>query len=245
MKKNGLNKLLALLLGSLPPLYGDALDTGGRPLRWLTGPGTLAGYSPWQPPAPQAVAPPFTGEDASPAALHARAARYRRLVENFARRYDLDTDLVYAIIHSESDFSPTLVSNKSAMGLMQILPDTASDEVHRYLYGHRGEIGFDELRVPEVNIRYGTTYLHILLTRYFAGVEDELAREYCVVAAYNMGPNRFLRLYGATDAAAVARINTMSATELYADLTSRLPARETRFYVAKVRRMKDHYAALR
>ncbi|WP_288907473.1 transglycosylase SLT domain-containing protein [uncultured Desulfovibrio sp.] len=234
-----------LLLGSLPPLYGDALDTGGRPLRWLTGPGTLAGYSPWQPPAPQAVAPPFTGEDASPAALHARAARYRRLVENFARRYDLDTDLVYAIIHSESDFSPTLVSNKSAMGLMQILPDTASDEVHPFLYGHRGEIGFDELRVPEVNIRYGTTYLHILLTRYFAGVEDELAREYCVVAAYNMGPNRFLRLYGATDAAAVARINTMSATELYADLTSRLPARETRFYVAKVRRMKDHYAALR
>ena len=43
----------------------------------------------------------------------------------------------------------------------------------------------------------------------------------------------------------MARINTMSATELYADLTSRLPARETRFYVAKVRRMKDHYAALR
>ena len=49
----------------------------------------------------------------------------------------------------------------------------------------------------------------------------------------------------AMHAAAVARINTMSATELYADLTSRLPARETRFYVAKVRRMKDHYAALR
>ena len=236
-----------LLLGSLPPRYGDALDNGGRPLRWLAAPGALAGYSPLRPRTPQRASdpPPFTGEDDTPAALSARAARYRRLVENFSRRYNLDTDLVYAIIHSESDFSPTLVSGKSAMGLMQILPDTASDEVHRYLYGRRGEISFDELRVPETNIRYGTAYLHILLTRYFAGVEDELAREYCAVAAYNMGPNRFLRLYGSTDEAAVARINAMSAAELYADLTSRLPVRETRFYVAKVQRMKNHYAALR
>ena len=152
--------------------------------------------------------------------------------------------LVYAIIHSESDFSPTLVSGKSAMGLMQLLPSTASGEVHRFLYGRRGDVGFDDLRVPEINIRYGTAYLHILLTRYFQNVSDPEAREYCTVAAYNMGPNRFLRLYGATPEEAVARINTMNADELYEDLTRRLPVRETRAYVAKVRRMKHHYAAL-
>lgn len=110
---------------------------------------------------------------------------------------------MYAIIHSESDFSPGLISDKSAMGLMQLLPSTASDEVHRFLYGRPGAVSFNELRVPEINIRYGTAYLHILLTRYFSGVHDPLAREYCAVAAYNMGPNRFLRLYGATNEEAV------------------------------------------
>ncbi len=177
--------------------------------------------------------------------LPSRAGLYRELIESFAKRYNLSIELVYAIIHSESDFSPTLVSSKSAMGLMQLLPSTASDEVHRFLYGRRGEISFEQLRVPEINIRYGTAYLHILLTRYFQDVRDPLAREYCAIAAYNMGPNRFLRLYGSNNDAAVETINAMSADELYADLTNRLPVRETRYYVAKVRRMKQHYAALR
>lgn len=174
----------------------------------------------------------------------ARGQRYHALVESFARRYNLSIELVYAIIHSESDFSPTLVSSKSATGLMQLLPSTASDEVHRFLYGRRGQVGFDELTVPEVNIRYGTAYLHILMNRYFGAVADQEAREYCTIAAYNMGPNRFLRLYGATNEEAVARINAMSVEELYEDLTARLPVRETRAYVAKVRRMKQRYAAL-
>ena len=117
--------------------------------------------------------------------------------------------------------------------------------MHRFLYGRPGDVSFDELRVPEINIRYGTAYLHILLTRYFQDVSDPLSREYCAVAAYNMGPNRFLRLYGKTGEEAVARINELSAEQLYEDLTARLPVRETRFYVAKVRRMKGQYAELR
>lgn len=56
----------------------------------------------------------------------------------------------------------------------------------------------------------GTAYLHILLTRYFQDVSDPLSREYCAVAAYNMGPNRFLRLYGKTGEEAVARINDLA-----------------------------------
>jgi len=177
--------------------------------------------------------------------LHARARRYQSLVENFARRYNISTELLYAIIHSESDFSPTLVSNKSAMGLMQVVPDTANDEVNRYLYGHTGNVGFEELREPETNIRYGTTYLHILYTRYFAGVHNPLAREYCIIAAYNMGPNGFLRLYGKNMEEATDNINAMTAEELYRDLATRLPARETRYYLARVQRMKVQYASLR
>lgn len=257
----GLAPLVALDGASTPSLLAvepfrasDALDMEGRPLRWQDVGTLMAGYRPLPQEAPRAndarehrvdipasPLPPraFAAGDAA-----AKARRYQALVESFARRYDLSEALVYAIIHSESDFSPTLVSGKSAMGLMQLLPSTASGEVHRFLYGRRGDVGFDDLRVPEINIRYGTAYLHILLNRYFQDVADPLAREYCAVAAYNMGPNRFLRLYGPTNEEAVARINALSSDELYDDLTRRLPVRETRSYVAKVRRMKQHYAAM-
>ena len=243
-----------LLVSNQPRDYGDALDAAGRPLRWVTPTAMMAGYSPRvvrraaiEVLRHGAVFDNFVGDidDNDMEKLQARARRYQNLVENFSRRYNLSTELVYAIIHSESDFSPTLVSNKSAMGLMQVVPDTANDEVHKYLYGRMGDVGFDDLRVPETNIRYGTTYLHILFTRYFSGVHNPLAREYCAIAAYNMGPNRFLRLYGKTVEEAVDNINAMTVDAFYRDLATRLPARETRFYVARVQRMKAQYASLR
>ena len=245
---------IPLLVSNQPRDYGDALDAAGRPLRWVTPTAMMAGYSPRvvrraaiEVLRHGTVFDNFVGDidDNDMEKLQARARRYQNLVENFSRRYNLSTELVYAIIHSESDFSPTLVSNKSAMGLMQVVPDTANDEVHKYLYGRMGDVGFDDLRVPETNIRYGTTYLHILFTRYFSGVHNPLAREYCAIAAYNMGPNRFLRLYGKTMEEAVDTINAMTVDAFYRDLATRLPARETRFYVARVQRMKAQYASLR
>lgn len=232
--------------GATPVLFGnvrdsEALDLDGRPVRWRQSAAFLAGLSPprpWleyrEPPPPKA---PVV------ASAPKSAGSYRSLVENFARRYGLNVALVLAIIHSESNFSPTLVSSKSAMGLMQILPGTASDEIHRYLYGKRGQIGFEDLRNPELNIRYGTTYLHILHTRYFPEVKDREIRETCVIAAYNLGPNRFIRLYGASPGQAAEIINSMSLPEFLEDLNNRLPARETRNFVEKVRRMKNFYAS--
>ena len=243
-----------LLVSNQPRDYGDALDATGRPLRWVSPRAMLAGYSP-RVVRRAAIEVLRHGavfedykldiDDSDIEKLHARARRYQNLVETFARRYNISTELLYAIIHSESDFSPTLVSNKSAMGLMQVVPDTANDEVSRYLYGRMGDVGFEELRVPETNIRYGTTYLHILYTRYFAGVHNPLSREYCIIAAYNMGPNGFLKLYGKSLEEATDRINAMTAEELYRDLATRLPARETRYYLARVQRMKVQYASLR
>ena len=243
-----------LLVSNQPRDYGDALDATGRPLRWVSPRAMLAGYSP-KVVRRAAIEVLRHGavfedykldiDDSDIEKLHARARRYQNLVETFARRYNISTELLYAIIHSESDFSPTLVSNKSAMGLMQVVPDTANDEVSRYLYGRMGDVGFEELRVPETNIRYGTTYLHILYTRYFAGVHNPLSREYCIIAAYNMGPNGFLKLYGKSLEEATDNINAMTAEELYRDLATRLPARETRYYLARVQRMKIQYASLR
>lgn len=236
------------LFAALPKDWQDALDLDGHPVRWRLPDNLLAGYSILRPQR-QPVELSAKAEIANAPRLprlspSERAAHYRELVKNFARRYNLSSDLVMAIIHSESDFKPTLVSNKSAMGLMQLLPSTASDEVHRFLYGRRGQISFEQLRVPEINIRYGTAYLHILLNRYFPNVKNRSVQEACAIAAYNMGPNRFLRLYGKNDESAVAKINSMGEEEFFADLLRRLPVRETRYYVEKVRRMKQHYSSL-
>lgn len=235
----------AFLLAALPKDFNDAIDSSGKPVRWQSPESLISGFTRLRADHFIRDHSPKTPTVQLPAVpKHARLSYYRGLVENFARRYNLNTSLVMAIIHSESDFSPTLVSNKSAMGLMQLLPSTASDEVHRFLYGRRGQIGFDDLRNPEINIRYGTAYLHILLNRYFPNVHNRDVREVCAIASYNLGPNRFLRLYGSTNEQAVERINSMSEDEFYEDLSKRLPVRETRYYVEKVRRMKKHYSSL-
>lgn len=267
---NSLASLLSLDGFSMPNLivlqpsrYGDPLDMNGRPLRWQSVDLLLVGLMRLAPKTssdnqdatspnkrkgldrPQQVIVIREPAYIDGGRLHSRAGQYRDIVETFAGKYNLSVPLIFAIIHSESDFTTTLVSRSKAMGLMQLLPSTASGEIHRYLYGQRGQVTFDDLRVPEINIRYGTTYLHILLTRYFQDVQDPTSREYCVIAAYNMGPNRFLRHYGKTNGEAVARFNSMTADELYHDMTSNLPFRETRFYVAKVRKLKDMYSAMK
>ncbi len=249
-----LSPLLALDGASAPQLYGslpgrdnDVLDNYGHPLRWRLPNHFLAGYTAIPPRKPVTNLKKERETDLANLknySMPRSPGQYRELVERFAKRYNLSVELVYAIIHSESDFSPTLVSSKSAMGLMQILPGTASDEVHRFLYGRRGQVSYDELRVPEINIRYGTAYLHILFNRYFQKVTDPVSREYCAIAAYNLGPNRFLRLYGSTNDAAVENLNSFTPEELYRDLIARLPARETRYYIAKVKKMKNYYTAL-
>lgn len=248
------------LVNDQPGRYGDALDESGRPVRWFADEAQMSGYS-----SPEfrralrgrlkAVAEAFAAAVAEDQRRIARAevgpsvrlsgsASYREIIAHFARRYSLDAALVSAIIHSESNFRTTLVSSRSAMGLMQVLPSTAGGEIHRFLYGRTGRVTFDDLSRPETNILYGTTYLHILMTRYFSGVREAASREYLVTAAYNMGPNRVVRLYGRNPAEAAEAINAMDSEALYRDLLERLPRSETRAYVAKVRRIKGHYAAL-
>lgn len=231
------------LVAGQPVRYGEALDMRGRPLRWQGAEALLEGYSL---PGPRVGELTFEAEPLPPLfagrALEEHASRYRPLVENCARRYGLSPALVFAIIHSESTFSIDLVSHRSAMGLMQLLPTTAGDEIHRFLYGSKGNVTFDELRRPEINIRYGTAYIHILMTRYFGGVRDALSRELCMLAAYNMGPNRLLRYFGRTQEEAVAAVNALSSEELYRVLTTELPVRETRRYVAKVSHYREVYA---
>lgn len=229
-----------------PVDYGESLTIDGRPLRWLAE--QSAALRRLEPECDReqlaleertlALLPryPFDAEDS-----FTRARRYKEMVGRAAQRFGLNEALVYAIIQTESNFSPVLVSSQSAMGLMQLLPSTAGGEVHTFLYGHPSKVTFNDLANPEVNIRYGTAYLHLLLTRHLGGVKDVQSREYCALAAYNMGPNRFLRLFSPDRDTAIEIINAMTPEALFRRLTTELPVLETRAYVAKVSHRRGEF----
>jgi soluble lytic murein transglycosylase-like protein len=101
---------------------------------------------------------------------------YGDIIFREARRNDLPPELVAAMVHTESDFRSTLVSQKRAQGLMQIVPDTAR------LLGIRNP--FD----PEQNIAAGTKYFRYLLNRFES--------ETMALAAYNAGEGNVERFGG-------------------------------------------------
>ena len=102
--------------------------------------------------------------------------RYEAIVRGHARNYDLDPALLAAVIYTESRFNARARSDAGAIGLMQLLPDTA-----RGIAVRTGGDAFvvDDLYEPELNVRYGAWYLRHLLDRY--------GDERTALAAYHAG----------------------------------------------------------
>ena len=102
--------------------------------------------------------------------------RYEEIVRAHAKNYDLDPSLLAALIYTESRFDARARSEAGALGLMQLLPDTAKGIAVR-----TGGNAFvvEDLYVPELNVRYGSWYLRDLLNRY----NDERT----ALAAYHAG----------------------------------------------------------
>jgi soluble lytic murein transglycosylase len=89
--------------------------------------------------------------------------RYESIVRTHARNYDLPPTLLAAVIYTESKFDADARSGAGAVGLMQLLPETAKGIAIR-----TGGDGFvvADLLDPEINVRYGSWYLRNLLNRY-------------------------------------------------------------------------------
>ena len=88
---------------------------------------------------------------------------YEHIVRAHARTYDLDPALLAAVVYVESRFDPDAESAAGAIGLMQLLPDTAKGIALR-TGGDRFVVS--DLRNPEINVRYGSWYLDHLRERY-------------------------------------------------------------------------------
>lgn len=94
---------------------------------------------------------------------------YAGYVDRVASKYNLEPDLIRAVIRTESNGDRSAVSRKGAMGLMQLMPSTADDMNVAHPFN------------PEENIEGGAKYLKYLLERF--GGDLTLA-----LAAYNAGP---------------------------------------------------------
>jgi soluble lytic murein transglycosylase len=115
---------------------------------------------------------------------------YRELVETYAAEHDIPPSLIYGLIRTESAFQSSVVSRAGAVGLTQLMPDTAREMALR-IRRSGGPDFFNEersldLNDPDLNIHIGAFYLNYLIN-YF---KDPLIS----LMAYNGGMNRIRRL---------------------------------------------------
>lgn len=147
---------------------------------------------------------------------------YQGLVYQYALENNLDPFLVAAVIRTESKFRPGARSPKGAMGLMQMMPDTAKwvaeqNEIHSFT--------LEQLEQPDVSIKMGTWYLSSLQ-------QEFKHNELLMLSAYNGGRGnvkQWMRQYGWN----------MQFTDI-----QQIPFKETREYAVKVLRSKQRYQEL-
>jgi len=132
----------------------------------------------------------------------------RRVIE-IATRVGIDPALVLAVVETESGEASDAVSAKGAVGLMQVMPETAA------------EIGFPDAADPARNLEAGCRYLAALLESF--GGDVELA-----LAAYNAGPGA-VRHWGTVPPYRETRVFIARVAAVYESLTGLDLAGATRF----------------
>ena len=116
----------------------------------------------------------YLKERRAPATRTVAAGNFGPIISRHAAAFRLEEALVRAVIKAESGYNPRAVSKKGALGLMQLMPDTAK----------LMKVG-DPLDVEE-NIRGGSRYLRLMLDEFNGDLDLALA-------AYNAGPNAVRR----------------------------------------------------
>jgi soluble lytic murein transglycosylase len=142
-------------------------------------------------------------------------------VKRFASANGLDPYVVSALIRQESEFNPAAVSNKNALGLMQLLPRVGKNTAKQIRLRH---FSAPQLFTPTINIELGTRYFRSLVDQ-FGGIEYALA-------AYNAGDDR---------------VQDWQSAGKYRDVeefVESIPFTETREYVQAIMRNANVYRQL-
>ena len=148
--------------------------------------------------------------------------KYTELVEIYAREYELDPFLVYAVIKCESNFNPDAKSDAGALGIMQITPETFAWIQTKAM--ENPNLSENALFDPETGIKYGALLLSVHLSEFKSA---ELA-----LCAYHAGRGQ-LRQW----------IADGKLTEKDTDI-DHIPFQDTRRYVKRVMETYKSYRKL-
>jgi soluble lytic murein transglycosylase len=147
---------------------------------------------------------------------------YKDDIRVSATNYKVDPFLIAAIIRVETNFNPDKKSRKGAIGLMQLMPDTAQWIVDKADYADKT---VHSLERPDVNIEVGAWYLNALYTQFNSN-------RIAVLAAYNAGPGNVRKwLQSGTWDGSLKNID-------------KIPFGETRHYVQRVNYYYNKYVKL-
>ncbi len=151
---------------------------------------------------------------------------YKQMIIEQSRAHSVDPYLIAAIIRVESNYKLDKTSEKGAVGLMQLMPQTAQWITQRT----RGEISnVKQLQDPMMNIRYGTWYVHFLSDQVVPKEATKEVEISLIAAAYNAGPGNVLKW---------SRQGVWDGTLMQ---SSKIPFGETRHYLNRVHYYYDKY----
>lgn len=145
----------------------------------------------------------------APPPVISRGAGYASLIGQVAGKHALDPRLIQAVVAVESSYRYDTVSEKGAIGLMQVMPETAAR------FGHFA------LLDPRDNLEVGTRYLSTLLRRFNGRLDLALA-------GYNAGEGAVLRYGGTIPPYPETQRYVQRVLEYYRQLRSTVPARRCR-----------------
>lgn len=164
-----------------------------------------------------------------------RQRTVRTTARQMARQMNVPEALILALTETETNFNPLAVSPDPAFGLMQIVPRAAGRDITNYVYGDQKLLTPKYLFNPQNNIIAGATYLRLLYIRSFRKVENAQSKAYCAIAAYNAGAGAVaVAMNGERSLSkAAVEINKRNPEQLLQYLTGKMPAKETRDYLAR------------
>lgn len=178
-----LTKLTELLLNQSAARIGNSeapapsLNIAGAKARMYGQPQPVEQTAPQaQPEASLPVRRAESVNDSTPVSVNPAKAQqaYRQKLDDMvvrtARRHNVDPNLARAVVTAESDFDPNVLSHAGAMGLMQLMPETAKD------------LGVGDPWDPEQNVDGGVRYLGQMIKRFGGDIGKALM-------AYNWGPS--------------------------------------------------------
>lgn len=185
--------------------------------------------------------------------IHRRAIKYESIIDLHSNKYKIASELIFAIMETESMFNPTARSPVPAFGLMQLVPNSGAREAYRYVYKADKIVTDTYLYNPEKNIELGAAYINRLYYRYLSAIKDPISRQWASVAAYNTGVGNVFRVFAgrysskrfasrkAWRKSAFYEINKIDSEKVFELLESKLPYKETRLYIKKVRQRMTKY----